>query len=63
MVRYFKIIEIDRNSFVHETGEDLECSQLVVPTRYAVYAAVNENDESDLSVPMDSFDYPEDVDE
>lgn len=32
MARYFKIIEIDRDSFVEATEEDLDCCQLVVPS-------------------------------
>lgn len=28
MARYFKVIEIDRDSFIEATGEDLDCRQL-----------------------------------
>lgn len=40
MARYFKLIEIDRDSFIEATGEDLDCySQLVVPVDGLVYGA------------------------
>lgn len=28
MARYFKVVEIDRDSFIGATGEDLDCLQL-----------------------------------
>lgn len=55
MVRYFKIIEIDSDSFIEATGEDLECySQLVVPVNGIVYAAVDD-EEDEMNVSMDTF--------
>ena len=42
MARYFKIIEIDRDSFVEAIGEDLDCRQLVVPSGEEVYVAVDD---------------------
>ena len=56
MARYFKVIEIDSDSFVGATGEDLDCCQLVVPTSEAVFVAVDEGDEYDISVPLECFD-------
>lgn len=29
MARYFKVTEIDRDSFIEAVGEDLDCAQLV----------------------------------
>lgn len=56
MARYFKIIEIDRDSFVEATGEDLESySQLIVPVDGLVYGAVDDNEEDVISVPIDFF--------
>lgn len=54
MARYFKIIEIDSDSFIKATGEDLDCSQLVVPTDDAVYVAVDD-EEYEMSIDMDMF--------
>lgn len=54
MARYFKIIEIDRDSFVEATGEDLDCCQLVVPSGGEVYIAVDD-EEHEMSVPMEMF--------
>ena len=54
MARYFKIIEIDRDSFVEATGEDLDCCQLVVPFGGEVYVAVDD-EEYEMSVPLETF--------
>ncbi len=54
MARYFKIIEIDSDSFIEATGEDLDCCQLVVPTSDGVYVAVDD-EEDEMNVPMDTF--------
>ena len=51
MARYFKIIEIDRDSFVEVTGEDLDCCQLVVPSGGEGYVAVDD-EEYEMSVPL-----------
>ena len=56
MVRYFKVIEIDPDSFISATGEDLDCCQLVVPTDEAVFVAVDEGDEDEICVPLECFD-------
>lgn len=60
MARYFKIIEIDSDSFINATGEDLDCCQLIVPVADAVYVAAADDDDDDdeyeISVPMDAFD-------
>lgn len=60
MARYFKIIEIDRDSFVEATGEDLESySQLIVPVDGLIYGAVDDNEEDEISIPIDFFEYLE----
>lgn len=57
MARYFKLIEIDRDSFIEATGEDLDFySQLIVPVDGLVYGAVDDTDEEELSVSLDTFD-------
>lgn len=55
MARYFKITEIEANDFINATGEDLDCDQLVVPTNEGVFVAVDENDECEISIPLDCF--------
>lgn len=55
MARYFRIVEIDGDDFVHATGEDLDCSQLVVPTSESVYAAVDESSEDGLVIALSIF--------
>lgn len=54
MARYFKIVEIDSDSFIEATGEDLDCCQLVVPTNDCVYVAIDD-EECEMSIPMESF--------
>lgn len=62
MARYFRITEISGDEFVHATGEDLDCSQLVAPVGKSVYVALDEISEDGLDVSLDSFD-KEDEDE
>lgn len=59
MARYFKIIEIDSDSFIEATGEDLDCCQLVVPISDGVYVAVDD-EEDEMNVPMDTFEEVDD---
>ena len=56
MARYFKIIEIHRDSFFEATGDDLDCSQLITPTNEAVYVAVDDTKEYEITIPLDVFD-------
>lgn len=56
MERYFKITEIDRDTFIQATGDDLDCSQLVVPVNEEVFVAVDEGDEDEITVPLECFD-------
>lgn len=57
MARYFKVIEIERHEFINAIGEDLDCAQMVAPTEYGVFAAIDEDTEDELSIPLDMFDY------
>lgn len=56
MARYFKIIEIDCDSFVAATGEDLDCEQLAVSTNAGVFVAVNDYSNDEITVSLESFD-------
>ena len=56
MARYFKIIEIDEDTFVNDTGKDLDCCQLSVPVNGSVFVAVDEDEEDEITVPLDCFD-------
>ena len=62
MARYFRIEEISGDEFIHTTGEDLDCSQLVVPIGESVYVALDETSEDEMMVSLDGFD-EEDEDE
>ena len=56
MNRYFKVIEIQADEFINATSEDLDCYQLVVPTNEGVFVAVDEDEECEISIPLESFD-------
>lgn len=55
MARYFKVIEIDSDSFIGATGEDLDCYQLVVGTNDAVFVAVDECEEDEIRISLEHF--------
>lgn len=55
MPRYFKITEIDEETYESITGESLDCSQMSIPVDGDVYVAVDEEAESEISVDLDSF--------
>ena len=52
MTRYFKMIEIDADEFIGETGEDLDCCQLIVPTGKVAFIAVDEETEYEIQIPL-----------
>lgn len=57
MARYFKIVEIDRDSFIDAAGEDLDYyAQIAIPTDNAVFAAIDESIDEGLSISMNCFD-------
>lgn len=56
MSRYFKIIEIDGDTFSETTGEILDCSQVIAPINGKVFVAVDDQEEYEMNVPLDSFD-------
>lgn len=55
MAKYFKIVEIDEETFVDCTGEELDCCQLSVAVGEAVFVAVDESEEDEITVPIDMF--------
>lgn len=56
MSRYFKIIEIDGDTFSKTIGEILDCSQVIASINGKVYVAVDDQEEYEMNVPLDSFD-------
>lgn len=56
MARYFKMIEIDVDTFIESTGEDFYGISLIVPTDNGVYVVVDEEETFDMIIPMDCFD-------
>ena len=55
--RYFKMIEIDRNTFVEAVEEDLGFyPQLIQHEDGIAYIAVNVRYMEEISVPLDTFD-------
>ena len=55
MARYFKVIEIDRDSFIEAVGEDLDCAQLLTACDGIDYAAVDDTEEDELNIPLYCF--------
>ena len=55
MARYFKVTEIDRDSFIEAVGEDLDCAQLVTACDGIGYAAVDDTEEDEIAIPLDVF--------
>lgn len=57
MARYFKVIEIDRPTFVEATGEDLgRYMQSLIPVDGNVFVAINDDYEDEFYVSMECFD-------
>ena len=55
MAKYFKIVEISEEEFIHATGEFLNCCQFSVPTSDGVFVGVDEERQDEISVPLDCF--------
>ena len=57
MARYFKIVEIDVDTFTCMTGDELDCLQVVVPADDGnVYVAVDEDEEDHIDIDLEMFD-------
>lgn len=54
MARYFKMVEIDRDSFIEAIGEDLDCLQMADVCDGIGYVAVDDT-EDEISVPLELF--------
>ena len=55
MAKYFKIVEIDEKEFERETMEELEDNELIVQVQNNVFVAVNEQEETGITIPLDCF--------
>lgn len=53
MARYFKVVEIDRDSFIGATGEDLDCCQLATNVDGICYVAVDDEQEDEININID----------
>ena len=57
MAKYFRITEIEAETFERMTGDELDCLQVVAPADDGnVYAAVDEELEDSIEVHLDLFD-------
>lgn len=52
---YFKIEEIDRDTFIKATGEDLTCLQMAVNCNGVAYIASVDNGMDDVLIPIGFF--------
>ena len=55
MARYFKVVEIDEKEFESETMEELKDDELIVQVQNNVFVAVNEQEETEITIPLDCF--------
>lgn len=61
MAKYFKVVEIDEEEFNKNTGDVLDCSQIVSPVTdvmgclEAVFVAIDEEQEDEIQIPLDCF--------
>lgn len=55
MARYFKVVEIDRDSFIGAMGEDLDCYQLYGACDGIDYVAVDDTEKDEITVSLDIF--------
>lgn len=55
MARYFKVVEIDRDSFIRAIGEDLDCCLLYGVCDGIGYVAVGDTEEDEITVSLDIF--------
>ena len=55
MARYFKVVEIDRDSFIEAMGEDLDCYQLYGVCDGIGYVAIDDTEEDEITVSLDIF--------
>ena len=55
MAKYFKVVEINEDEFIQETGEELDCCQVSIPTSDGVFVGVDEKQEDEISIPLDCF--------
>ena len=56
MARYFKITEIDSDTFIDATGDTLDCIQLITPCDGYVYVAIDDCESDELTISLDNFD-------
>lgn len=57
MTKYFKIVEISEEEFINATGTELNCCQVSIPTSDGVFVAVDEEQEEEISIPLDCFEW------
>lgn len=55
MNRYFKMVEIEEKEFESETMEQLEDNELIISVNGDVYVAIDEEQEDEISIPLDCF--------
>ena len=55
MARYFKVVEIDCDSFIEATGKDLDCHQLSVVCDGIGYVGVDDTYEDEIVDFLDIF--------
>lgn len=59
MARYFKVTEIDRDTFIQTVGCDLDCAQFINCAAGIAYVAIDDAEEDELQISLDLFDEEE----
>ncbi len=54
MARYFKVVEIDCDSFIEATGYNLDCLQVVDVCEGIGYVAIDDT-ETEMTIDLDVF--------
>ena len=55
MAKYFKVVEIEVDEFINATGEKFDCCQVSIPTSDGVFVGVDEEQEYEISIPLECF--------
>lgn len=56
MIRFFKIVETNADTFIKATGTDYKDKRVIVPIHGTVFVVINDKKEHELCIPIACFD-------